>query len=169
MLMMSLLTSLPPLQPPPPGRPSSLQLLPLALLHLFLHLVLMLRAFGDVDVPTTNEIVSAVVAGLGKSKLNISKEVTEFSRTLVTSWGQGNSSLKEELKAAHAEGEAKAKRILDLEAKLAKATTTAHEWHVQAKELETLLQKAKGNEHWARTIVAQSVRCAPQPQGWLQG
>ena len=105
------------------------------------------------------------MAGVAKSRLNISKEVIEFSRTSVTSLREANSSLKEELKAAHAEGEAKAKRILDLEAKLAEATTTTHEWHAKAKELETLLQQAKANEEWARSIVAHSVRCAPQPQG----
>ena len=107
----------------------------------------------------------AVVPALGKSKLNISKEVTEFSRTLVTPLREANSSLKEELRAAHAEGEAKTKRIVDLQAKLAKATTSAHAWHVKAKELETLLQQASASQDWARSISAQSVRSAPQPQG----
>ena len=79
---------------------------------------------------------------------------------------EANASLKEELKVAHAEGEAKAKRIVDLEAKLAEATSSAHEWHVKAKELETQLREAKGNEEWARSIVAHSVtRSAPPPQG----
>ena len=34
------------------------------------------EAFGDLDVPATVEIVSAVVAALGNSKLKMSKEVT---------------------------------------------------------------------------------------------
>ena len=84
----------------------------------------------------------------------------------MTSLREVNSSLKQELEAAHAEGETKAKRIVDLGAELAETTTTAHEWHVKAKKLETLLQQAKANEHWARSIVAQSVRSAPQPQGY---
>ena len=37
------------------------------------------EAFGDLGVLTATDIVNAVVAGLGKSRLNISKEVTEFS------------------------------------------------------------------------------------------
>ena len=115
-------------------------------------------------MPTTTQIVIAVVADLGKSWLNISK-VTEFSRTSVTSLREANTSLKEELKAAHAESDTKAKRIVALDAKLAEATRTAHEWRVKAKELETLLQQAKANEEWARSIVARSVRSAPPPQG----
>ena len=85
----------------------------------------------------------------------------------LTSLREASTSFKEELKAAHAEGEPKAKRIVDLEAKLAEATTTVHEWHVKAKELETLLQQAKANEEWATSIVAHSVtRSAPRPQGF---
>ena len=124
------------------------------------------EAFGDLDVPTTTDIVNAVVASLGKSRLNISKEMTEFSWTSLTSLREANASLKEELKVAHSEGDAKARRIVDLEAKLAQATSSAHEWHLKAKELETQLQAAKANEEWARSIVAHSVtRSAPPPQG----
>ena len=55
---------------------------------------------------------------------------------------------------------------MDLEAKLPEATTSAHDWHPKAKELETQLQAAKANEEWARSIVAHSVtRSAPPPQG----
>ena len=85
------------------------------------------EAFGDLDVPVTNEIVRALVAGFGKSWLNISKEVTELSRISVTTFRVANSSLQAELKATQPQGEAKAKRIVDLEATLAEATTTAHE------------------------------------------
>ena len=49
--------------------------------------------FEDFNVPTTNAIVSAVVAGLGKSRLNIYKEVTEFSQSSVTLLREANSSL----------------------------------------------------------------------------
>ena len=94
-------------------------------------------AFGDLNVPTTTDILSAVVADLGKSRLNISKEMTEFSRTALTSLREANASLKEEEKVAHSERNAKARRIVDLEAKLAEATSSAHEWHLKAKELET--------------------------------
>ena len=124
------------------------------------------EALGDLDVPSTADIVSGVVAGLGKSRLNISREIGEFSRTSLTSLREANASLKEELKVAHAEGDAKDKRIADLETKLADATTSAHDWHLKAKELETQLQAAKANEEWARSIVAHSVtRSAPPPQG----
>ena len=55
---------------------------------------------------------------------------------------------------------------MDLEAKLAEATTSAHDLHLKAKKLETQLQAAKANEEWARSIVAHSVaRTAPPPQG----
>ena len=114
-------------------------------------------------MPTTNEIVNAVVAGLGK--LTISKEVTEFSHTSVPSLREDSGSLKAESKVAYDEGELKAQTILDLEAKLVEAPTIAHEWYVKAKELETLLQQAKANEDWARSMVSQSVRSAPRPQG----
>ena len=118
------------------------------------------EALGDLDVP------SGVVAGLGKSRLNISREIGEFSRTSLTSLREANASLKEELKVAHAEGDAKDKRIADLETKLADATASAHDWHLKAKELERQLQAAKANEEWARSIVAHSVtRSAPPPQG----
>ena len=124
------------------------------------------EALGDLAVPTTTDIVSAVVAGLGKSRLNISKEMTEFSWTSLTSLREANASLKEELKLAHAECDAKDRRIVDLEAKLAKANSSTHEWHLKAKELETELQAAKAKEEWARSIVAHSVtRSAPPPQG----
>ena len=126
------------------------------------------EALGDLDVPSTADIVSGVVAGLGKSRLNISREIGEFSRTSLTSLREANASLKEELKVAHAEGDAKDKRIADLvqETKLADATASAHDWHLKAKELETQLQAAKANEEWARSIVAHSVtRSAPPPQG----
>ena len=128
-------------------------------------------ALGDLAVPSITDIVSGVVAGLGKSRLNISKEIGEFSRTSLTSLREGNASLKEELKVAHAEGDAKDRRIVDLEAKLAKATTSAHDWHLKANELEAQLQAAKANEEWARSIVAHSItRSAPPPQGsWSQG
>ena len=44
--------------------------------------------------------------------------------------------------------------------------TSAHDWHLKAKELETQLQSAKANEEWARSIVAHCVtRTAPPPQG----
>ena len=39
------------------------------------------EAVGDLAVPVTTDIVSGVVAVLGKSRLNISKEIGEFSRT----------------------------------------------------------------------------------------
>ena len=124
------------------------------------------EALGDLDVPSTADIVSGVVAGLGKPRLNISRGIGEFSRTSLTSLREANTSLKEELKVAHAEGDAKDKRIADLETKLADATTSAHDWHLKAKELETQLQAAKANEEWARSIVAHSVtRSAPPPQG----
>ena len=122
------------------------------------------EALGDLDVPSTADIVSGVVAGLGKSRLNISREIGEFSRTSLTSLREANASLKEELKVAHAEGDAKDKRIADLETKLADSTASAHDWHLKAKELETQLQAAKANEEWARSIVAHSVtRSAPPP------
>ena len=124
------------------------------------------EALGDLAVPSTTDIVSGVVIGLGASRLNISKEIGEFSRTSLTSLTEANASLKEELKAAHAEGDAKDRRIVDLEANLAEATTSAHNWHLKAKELETQLQAAKANEEWARSIVAHSVtRSATPPQG----
>ena len=48
---------------------------------------------------------------------------------------------------------------------LAEATSSAHEWHLKAKVLETQLQAAKANEECARSIVAQSVtRSAPPRQ-----
>ena len=179
--MMSPLSQGPPLQPPPPGRPPSLP-------GLLLQLLLLARgglegfggvggieaaarrgtceALGDLDVPSTADIVSGVVAGLGKSRMNISREIGEFSRTSLTSLREANASLKDELKVAHAEGDAKDKRIADLETKLADATASAHGWHLKAKELETQLQAAKANEEWARSIVAHSVtRSAPPPQG----
>ena len=127
------------------------------------------EALGDLDVPSTADIVSGVVAGLGKSRLNISREIREFSRTSLTSLREANASLKEELKVAHAEGDAKDNRIADLETKLADATTSAHDWHLKAKELETQLQAAKANEEWARSIVAHSVTrsaCTPTPRVW---
>ena len=80
------------------------------------------EALGDLAVPTTTDIVSAVVAGLGKPRLNISKEIGEFSRTSLTSLREANASLKDERKLAHSEGDAKDRRIVDLEAKLAEAT-----------------------------------------------
>ena len=123
------------------------------------------EALGDLAVPSTTDIVSGVVAGLGKSRLYVSKEIGEVSRTSLTSLREANASLKEELKAAHAKGDAKERRTVDLEAKLAEATTTAHDWHLKAKELETQLQAAKANEEWARSIVAHSVtQTAPPPQ-----
>ena len=61
------------------------------------------EALGDLAVPSTTDIVGGVVAGLGKSRLNISKEIGELSRTSLTSLREANVSLKEELKAAHAE------------------------------------------------------------------
>ena len=107
-----------------------------------------------------------VTPHLGKSRLNISRDIGEFSRTSLTSLREANACLKEELKVAHAEGDAKDKRIADLETRLADATTSAHDWHLKAKELETQLQAAKANEEWARSIVAHSVtRSAPPPQG----
>ena len=125
------------------------------------------KALGDLAVPTTTDILSVVVAGLGKSQMNISKEMTEFSRTSLTSLREANASLKEELKVAHVEGDAKDTRTVDLHAKLAEATSSAHEWHPKAKELETQLQAAKANEEWARSIVAHGVtRSAPPPQGF---
>ena len=179
--MMSPLSQGPPLHPPPPGRPPSL---PVLLLLLLLLARGGLRGFGgvggieaaarrgtcealgDLDVPSTADIVSGVVAGLGKSRLNISREIGEFSRTSLTSLREANASLKEGLKVAHAEGDAKDKRIADLETKLADATASAHDWHLKAKELETQLQAAKANEEWARSIVAHSVtRSAPPAQG----
>ena len=124
------------------------------------------EAPGDLDVPSTADIVSGVVAGLGKSRLNISREIGEFSRTSLTSLREANAPLKEELKVAHAEGDAKDKRIVDPETKLADATASAHDWHLKAKESETQLQAAKANEEWARSIVAHSVTgSAPPPQG----
>ena len=124
------------------------------------------EARGDLAVPITTDIVSGVVGGLGKFRLNISKDIGVFSRTSPTSLREANASLKEELKAAHAEGDAKERRIVDLEAKLAQATTIAHDWHLKAKGLEAQVQAAKGNEEWARFIVVHSVaRTAPQPQG----
>ena len=79
---------------------------------------------------------------------------------------EANPPLKDELKVAHAEGDAKDRRIVDLEAKLAKATSSASEWHLKAKELETQLQAAKANVEWTRSIVAHSVtRSAPPPEG----
>ena len=127
------------------------------------------EALGDLDVPNTADIVSGVVAGLGKSRLNISRDIGEFSRTSLTSLREANAYLKEELKVAHAEGDAKDKRIADLETRLADATTSAHDWHLKAKELETQLKAAKANEEWARSIVAHSLdsvtRSAPPPQG----
>ena len=124
------------------------------------------EALGDLDVTNTADNVSGVVAGLGKSRLNISRDIGEFSRTSLTSLREANACLKEELKVAHAEGDAKDKRIADLETRLADATTSAHDWHLKAKELETQLQAAKANEEWARSIVAHSVtRSAPPPQG----
>ena len=117
-------------------------------------------------MPSTTDIVSGVVAGLGKSRLNISKAIGEFSWTTPTSLMQANASLKGELKAAHAEGDAKEGRVVDLYPKLAEATTSAHDWHPKAKELETQLQAAKANEEWARSIVAHSVtRPASPPKG----
>ena len=124
------------------------------------------EALGDLAVTPTTDIVHAVVARLGKSRLNISKEVTEFTQTSLTSLREANASLKDELKGAHAEGDAKERRIVDLEAKLAEATSSAHEWHLKAKQLETQLQAPKANEEWARSIIAHSVtRFAPPPQG----
>ena len=55
------------------------------------------EALGDLNVPSTTDIVSGVVAGLGKSLLNISKEIGEFSRTSLTSLREADTSLKEEL------------------------------------------------------------------------
>ena len=79
---------------------------------------------------------------------------------------EAHASLKEELKAAHAEGDAKDMRVVDVKAKLAEATTSADDWHLKAKELETQLQAAKANEEWARSIVAHGVtRSASPPQG----
>ena len=125
------------------------------------------EALGDLDVPSTTDIVTGVVAGLGKPRLSISKDIGELSRTSLTSLREANASLTEELKAAHAQDDAKERRIVDLETKLAEATTSAHDWHLKAKELETQLQVAKANEEWARSIVAHSVaRSAPPPQGF---
>ena len=76
------------------------------------------EALGDLDVPNTADIVSGVVAGLGKSRLDISRDIGEFSRTSLTSLREANACLKEELKVAHAEGDAKDKRIADLETRL---------------------------------------------------
>ena len=124
------------------------------------------EALGDLDVPSTADIVSGVVAGLGTSRLNISRDIGEFSRTFLTSLREANASLKEELKVAHAEGDAEDERIVDLETRLADATASAHDWHLKAKELETQLQAAKANEEWPRSIVAHSVtQSAPPPQG----
>ena len=83
------------------------------------------EALGDLAVPSTTDIVSGVVPGLGKCRLNISKVIGEFSRTSLTSLREANASLKKELKAAHAEGDTKERRIVDLEATLAEATTFA--------------------------------------------
>ena len=80
------------------------------------------EVLGDLAVSSTTDIVSGVAACLGKCQPNISKEIGEFGRTSLTSLREANASLKEELKAAHAEGDAKARRIVDLEAKLAEAT-----------------------------------------------
>ena len=126
------------------------------------------EALGDLEVPRTADIVSGVVAGLGKSRLNISRDIGEFSRTSLTSFREADASLKEELKAAHAEGDAnlKDRRIADLETKLADASASAHDWHLKPKGLETQLQAAKTNEDWVRSTVAHSVtRSAPPPQG----
>ena len=73
------------------------------------------EALGDLYVPSTADIVSGVVAGLGKSRLNISRDIGEFSRTSLTSLREANASLKEELKVAPAEGDAKDRRIAGLE------------------------------------------------------
>ena len=80
---------------------------------------------------------------LGKTPLggNPSPELT-YLPTL----REANASLKAELKVAHAEGDAKDSRIVDLEANLGEATSNAHEWHVKAKDMETQLQAAKTNE-----------------------
>ena len=49
--------------------------------------------------------------------------------------------------------------------KLAEATATAHECHVKAKEMVTLLQQAKASREWASSIVAHNVtRSAFPPQ-----
>ena len=106
------------------------------------------EALGDLDVLSTGDIVSGVVAGLGKSRLNISRDIGEFSRTSLTSLREANASLKQELKAAHAEGDAKESRIANLETKLAQATSSAHDWHLKAKELETQLQYFEYTAQW---------------------
>ena len=124
------------------------------------------EALGDLDVPNTADIVSGVVVGLGESRLNIFRDIGEFSRTSLTSLREANVCLKQELKVAHAEGDAKDKRIAVLETRLADATTSAHDWHLKAKELEMQLQAAKANEEWVRSIVAHNVTgSAPPPQG----
>ena len=124
------------------------------------------EALGDLGVVSTIGIVSGVVAGLGKSRLNISKEIGELSRTSLIPSREANASLEEEMKVAHVEGDAKDSRDVDLEAKLAEATTSAHDRHLEAKDLETQVQAAKANEEWARSIVAHSVtRSAPPAQG----
>ena len=124
------------------------------------------EALGDFNVPSTADIVSGVAAGLGKPRPNISRDIGEFSRTCPTSLREANSPPKEELKAAHAEDDAQQRKNADLETRLAEATSSAHDWHLKAKKLETQLQAAKANEEWARSIVAHSVtRSAPPPQG----
>ena len=120
--MMSPLSQGSPLHPPPPGRPPSL---PGLLLLLLLLARGGLRSFGglggieaaarhgtcvalgDLDVPSTADIVSGVVTGSGRSRLNVFRGIAEFSRTSLTSLREVNASLKEELKAAHADGDAK--------------------------------------------------------------
>ena len=115
--MMSPLSQGPPLHPPPPGRPPSLPGLTGAAAVAVGSGGLegiggvggieaaarrgTCEALGDLDVPSTVDIVSGVVAGLGKSRLNISRDIGEFSRTSLTSLREANASLKEELKVAH--------------------------------------------------------------------
>ena len=124
------------------------------------------EGLADLAVPTTTDILSAVVAGLGKFRLNISEEIGQFRRTSLTSLRVANASLKKELKVAHAYGVAQDRGIVDLDAKLAEATSSAHEWHLETKELETQLPATKANEDWAGSIVAGNVtRSAPPPQG----
>ena len=69
---------------------------------------------GGPPCASTADIVSGIVAGLVKSRLNIPREIGEFSRTSLTSLREANASLKEELKVAYAEGDAKDIRIVDL-------------------------------------------------------
>ena len=73
--------------------------------------VVHVRTLGTLMCQPPLNIVSAVVAGLGKSRLNFHKEVNEFNRTSLTSLREANASLKGELKVVHAQGDAKAKRI----------------------------------------------------------